>query len=114
MPLLSGYSKMKREAEDFLLTDADCQEHIKPIILRPGLVWHPSERSYTVPLKVATDIGYAFNKNFLDKIAPGNPLSGLMPQSGSIHLSVLAEFAINGALDKLPDAKVIWTNENMN
>jgi hypothetical protein len=34
---------MKREAEDYLLTDEEAAG-LNPVILRPGLVWHQGER----------------------------------------------------------------------
>ena len=57
-PNLSKYSEMKREAENYLLEDDECVKNINPIILRPGLVWHPSERGWSIPFMVATDIGF--------------------------------------------------------
>jgi len=88
--MLSKYSEMKREAEMFLLTDPDCIRSLNPIILRPGLVWHPSERQYSLGLKVLNDIGFTLNK-----ILPHNtPINRFLPKSSSIKLSVLSDFAI--------------------
>lgn len=75
-PLLRKYIEMKEEAESFL--QHNCPE-LKPIILKPGLVWHEKERSWSVPLKFATDFGYNLNKNLISKL-PGNELiQGLLP-----------------------------------
>ena len=109
--MLRKYSDMKREAEMFLLTDPECTKALRPIILRPGLVWHPSERQYSVPLKFATDIGHMFKK-----ILPaGTPLDNVLPKSSSINLQVLSDYAIKGAMGTLPDEnRVVYTNAYMN
>ena len=111
MPMLSKYSDMKREAEMFLLTDPDCLRALSPIILRPGLVWHSSEREYSLPLKLVNDIGFA-----MKKILPqGTPFDMVLPKSSSINLSVLSDFAIKGALGHLPfENRVIYSNAFMN
>jgi hypothetical protein len=67
-PLLQLYLETKLQAEDFLLHNCP---NLTPIILKPGLVWHESERSWSLPLKFANDIGYQFNKNVI-KLIPGN------------------------------------------
>ena len=59
---------MKEQAEQILLNN--CQELI-PVILKPGLVWHENERSWSVPLKFASDFGYELNKNLISHL-PGN------------------------------------------
>jgi len=41
-PMFKKYSDMKEEAENFLLNDKDCLEKLNTVILRPGLIWHPS------------------------------------------------------------------------
>ena len=61
-PLLEKYSQMKRQAEDYLIYDEDCEQKLNPVILRPGLVWHQNERQWSLPLKLATDFGYFLNK----------------------------------------------------
>ena len=67
---------MKEEAESFL--QHNCPD-LYPIILKPGLVWHEQERAWTLPLKFATDFGYALNKNLISKL-PGNELiQGVLP-----------------------------------
>ena len=71
------------------------------MILKPGLVWHEQERTWSVPFKIASDIGYELNKKIISQL-PGNSLiQPFIPQSGSIHLRVLADFAIKGALGEL-------------
>jgi hypothetical protein len=87
---------------------------LQPVILRPGLVWNLNERKYTIPLKVATDIGYYFNENVIKKVSPQSPLASILPQSSSINLSLLSDYAIKGALGKLTEEQTIWTNEDMN
>jgi len=75
-PMLSTYIQMKEQAESFLLNN--CPELI-PIILKPGLVWHEGERNWSVPFKVATDIGYHLNKSVISHL-PGNQLiQGFLP-----------------------------------
>jgi hypothetical protein len=86
---------MKREAENYLLYH--CQ-NIEPIILRPAFVWHENERGWSVPLAIATDIGYGIRKNIVENLPGGNLVSGLLPPASSIHLSTLSEYAIHGAL----------------
>jgi hypothetical protein len=78
-PLLQEYSQMKQEAEIFLQTDPDCVGSLRPIILRPGLVWHEKERGFSVPLKVATDIGYWLNEHLVKKVSPSSPLRDVLP-----------------------------------
>ena len=67
-PLLKTYIEMKEQAELFLLSS--CPELI-PVILKPGLVWHEQERSWSVPFKIASDIGYEINKKVISQL-PGN------------------------------------------
>jgi hypothetical protein len=52
---------MKREAEDYLLTDEEVSS-LNPVILRPGLVWHQGERQWSLPLKFATDFGFGIGE----------------------------------------------------
>ena len=59
---------MKEQAETFLLNN--CPEII-PVILKPGLVWHEGERGWSLPLKIATDIGYKLNKNLVSQLPGG-------------------------------------------
>ena len=54
-PMLSLYIQMKEQAEAFLINNCP---NISPVILKPGLVWHENERSWSVPLKIETDIGF--------------------------------------------------------
>ena len=105
--MFQKYSDMKREAEDYLLR----AENIKPVILRPGLVWHQNQRQWSFPLKVATDLGYLINRDIVSKVAPG-ALQGILPQSSSIKLDNLSDFAIKGAMGQL--SRTIYTNEEMN
>ncbi len=113
-PMLSRYTEMKEQAESFLLHNCP---HLIPVILKPGFVWHPSERQWSMPLKLATDLGYQVNRSVVSQI-PGlrEALSGVLPQSESINLSVLTEFIIKGAFGDLDDINTsrIWTNEAMN
>ena len=44
-----------------MLTDETCHKNLQPIILRPGLIWHPRERQWVLPLKALTDFGYCLN-----------------------------------------------------
>ena len=60
-PFLEKYSQMKRQAENFLLTDEACQKNLNPVILRPGLIWHPKERQWLLPVKAITDVGFCLN-----------------------------------------------------
>lgn len=65
---------------------------------------------------MATDIGYQLNKKLIKNL-PGNDLiQPALPQSGSINLRILTDFAINGALGELDEINKnhIWTNEKMN
>ena len=73
-PMFKKYSDMKGEAEAYLLKD----ENIKPVILRPGLVWHQNQRQWSFPLKVVTDLGYLVNRDIVSKVAPGS-LSNVLP-----------------------------------
>jgi hypothetical protein len=92
----------------------NCPELI-PVILKPGLVWHEQERAWSVPFKIASDFGYQLNKNLISHL-PGNQLiQPFIPQSGSIHLRVLTDFVIKGALGELDNAgSKVWTNDEMN
>ena len=75
-PMLTKYVQMKIQAENFLLNN--CPE-LKPIILRPGFVYHPSERGWSVPVRVANDVGYELNKKVIRNL-PGNDLiQGFLP-----------------------------------
>ena len=71
------------------------------VILRPGMVWHPNQRKWAFPLKIATDIGYKFNKEVVQKTPYGSMAQGVFPQASSINLSRLTDFAIQGALGNL-------------
>ena len=84
-----------------------------PVILKPGLVWSENERAWTVPIKLATDFGYALNKNVISNLPGNQVIQGFLPQSESIHLRVLSDFVIKGALGELDNNKV-WSNEEMN
>ncbi|CDW88623.1 UNKNOWN [Stylonychia lemnae] len=112
-PVLQKYSDMKEQAESFLLNN--CPEII-PVILRPGFVWSENERSWSVPVKVANDFGYELKKKVLPLIPESRLIDHLFPQSQSTKLSLLADFAIQGALGQLDDLNKshIWTNEKMN
>ena len=86
-----------------------------------------SQRAWTLPFKFFTDLGFCINNNLV-KQAPDLPgkqeIQKLFPQSGSISLSKVTDFAINGATGNLPqrdeasfsdfERKFIWTNEDMN
>ena len=103
---------MKEQAEAFLLNN--CPELI-PVILKPGLVWHENERAWTVPFKLASDFGYALNKNVISHIPGNQAIQGFLPQSESIHLRVLTDFVIKGALGELDyNQSRVWFNEEMN
>ena len=65
-------------------------------------------------MKIANDIGYQINKNIIKPYVPGNEsIQGVLPQSESIHLRVLTDFIIKGALGEL-EGKKVWSNEDMN
>ena len=51
---------MKREAEQFLEKDPECQENLYKVILRPGLVYHEQERPISVPLGLASNLVHSF------------------------------------------------------
>ena len=51
---------MKREAEQFLENDPECQENLYNVILRPGLVYHEQERPISVPLGLASNLVHTF------------------------------------------------------
>lgn len=107
-PMLSRYCEMKREAEAYLLRDELAAAKLNSVILRPGLVYSATQRGWTMPLKVITDIGFCLNKNLIDKQEfPGKEeVQKLLPQSGSISLSKVTDFAIQGALGTLPERDV--------
>ena len=112
-PLLGQYIEMKEQAESFLINNCP---NITPVILKPGLVWHESERSWSVPAKLVSDFGYHINRDIISKL-PGNQLvQQFLPQSESIHLRVLTDFIVKGAAGELDAANPtrIWTNEQMN
>lgn len=69
-PLLRQYIEMKEQAESFLLHNCP---NLTPVILKPGLVWHESERSWSVPAKLLSDFGYHLNRDLISKV-PGNQL----------------------------------------
>jgi len=110
--MLQTYILMKEQAEAFLLTS--CPE-LTPVILKPGLVGSETERPWTIPFKLASDFGYQLNKQLISHL-PGNQLfQGLLPQSESIHLRVLSDFIIKGAMGELDRKETrVWTNEEMN
>ena len=86
------------------------------MILRPSLVWNLSERNWSVPLAIATDIGYEFRKNFIDNLPGGSQIGKVFPPNKSINLEILAEYAIRGALGELDatnNETNIWTNDMM-
>lgn len=103
---------MKKQAESFLLHHCP---NIEPIILRPSLVWHKNERNWSVPLAIATDLGYQFRKNVSDKLPGGEQIGRILPPNRSINLNVLTEYAVRGALGELNGEKNghIWNNETM-
>lgn len=104
---------MKRQAEEFLLYH--CPSTI-PVILRPAFVWHEQERGWTVPIALANNLGHSVRENIVKNLPGGDYLKQLFPQSSSIHLDTLTEYAIRGALGQL-DGKNdthIWTNDMMN
>lgn len=104
---------MKRQAESFLMFN--CPNTI-PIILRPSFVWHEKERNWTVPLAYATNFGNSVRENIVTKMPGGELLKNLFPPTGSLHLEVLAEYAIRGALGELDgkNESCIWSNDVMN
>lgn len=61
-PLLRQYIEMKEQAEGFLLHNCP---NLTPVILKPGLVWHESERSWSIPFKLASDFGWHLNRHFI-------------------------------------------------
>ena len=96
-PLLEKYIQTKREAETYLIDE--CNE-FDSYILRPGMVWHHSERPVTLPLKAAVDFGNCLGKQL-----------GIPTVDKSTSLRVLTEFAIKGAKGEL--TQQIWTSEMM-
>ena len=62
-PMFQKYSETKQEAEDFLLKDGGVSGQSNIVILRPGMVWHPNQRKWAFPLKLATDFGFKFNQD---------------------------------------------------
>lgn len=70
--MLQKYLDMKLQAEGFLLHHCP---NIEPVILRPSLVWHKTERSWSVPLAIATDLGNAIRKNVVSNLPGGDSLS---------------------------------------
>ena len=62
---------MKLEAEDYLISE----EKLNAVILRPGLVWHPREREWSLPFKIATDFGYHL----------GNQLKNVLPKDDKLN-----------------------------
>jgi nucleoside-diphosphate-sugar epimerase len=116
-PMFLKYSEMKQEAEDFLLKEEN-KEKMNVVILRPGLVWHGSQRQWSFPLKLATDIGYTINRDIIKTLPNNEKVQGLFPQSASINLSRLSDCAVQGSLGTLQKFELknqnIWSNEEMN
>ena len=68
-----------------------------------------------MPFKLATDFGYSLNKNVISHL-PGNTVfQPFLPQSESIHLRILSDFVIKGAMGDLDSTtSKVWSNEDMN
>lgn len=118
LPSLQNYAQMKREAEEYLLKDVECKEKLNPFIVRPGLVWHAQSRSWSLPFKLFTDVGFCI-KERIEKNTEfdSESIRKILPESGSINLDRLSDICIMGALSE--DAqkygnKSIWSNEDMN
>ena len=69
-----------------------CKEMLRPVILRPGLVWHSGERGVSVPIRLVNDVGCWVGREVMGGRCE------VMPNSYSIRLGVLADYAIKGAL----------------
>ena len=56
-------------------------------------------------MKIATDIGFCLNKNVIDNqpLPFKSEIQKILPQSGSINLNKVTDFAIQGALGELPE-----------
>jgi len=64
---------------------------------------------------LATDVGYFLNKNVVQNLSNAEQIQQLFPQSSSINLSRLTDYAVDGATQDLGEKGVkIWTNEEMN
>lgn len=53
------YAELKWEAEDFLKTDCDA---LYSAIIRPGLVYHDSERPWSMPLGLFANLSHALSR----------------------------------------------------
>ena len=53
------YAEMKREAEQFLIEECDS---LYSAIIRPGLVYHQSERPWSVPLGLFSNFSHSVTK----------------------------------------------------
>ena len=84
------YSDMKKEAEDYIISDE--VGNLYSVILRPGLVYHETERPWSVPLGKAADLGSSVSGLFnsfglLPKGPPGTDLrilSGLTIEQATL------------------------------
>lgn len=104
----SGYIESKRKAEKELISRF---KNIKPIILRPGMVYDAKERASLFPLYSMSNVINCAEKTFLDKILPNKGEKLGLPPAG-IELEALASFAAAGALGKLK--YTVYSNDYMN
>jgi len=91
-------------------------KNLEPVILRPAFVWHESEKVWSIPAHFALDIGHATSNKVISKLPGGDTLTKMFPKADSIHLDILTEYSIKGALGDLDNKnnKKIWTNDMMN
>jgi nucleoside-diphosphate-sugar epimerase len=81
LPNFEKYAAMKLEAENYLKTQC---ENLDVVVLRPGLVYSQSTRSWTVPMGIASSLGASLLQPTGIEVPPGT------------KLSVLADFTVRG------------------
>lgn len=90
-PIISPrYIESKREAEQALMQIADEDEKIRPVFLRPGLMYHPQTRPLSTLPAAALDLSSWLHHKHVQSGIPLPTLAGLLNAFPGADLSALA------------------------
>ena len=102
-PFLDAYLTSKIEAEDYLFKECP---NLKSTAIRPGFIWDPSHRWWSIPRHYGVDIAWWMNENIARQLPFSSYYDFLFPAK-SIRLSTLAHFVDQGVTGSLGDTKVV-------
>ena len=93
-----GYIESKKRAEQSLLNSKDV---LNPTILKPGIICHPEQRSWSVPLYHSVNfLNSVVEKGILSKINSNIGETLQLPSQGTM-LETLSDYAVKGAVGAL-------------